>query len=858
MATNEILPFAYDGAANVLTQAEYQALADRAAGMGAGLVPSVKLNKVLRQTTLMSAALAQVVVDTIGQDVLDNGDVAALAAKLTSAFQATSVSAIAFGNEAFTATAGQTLFTLTSHTYVPGANQINVYQSGVRLRPGTDYTETSSIAVTLTFPAEVGEEYDVLIGNPIGSIINALASPAVGQGASMVGKRNTLGLFDSAVITADAALDELGYKSKGQFPCALTTSMTGAQVDAAIAAAQARAVAAGGGVVMLPAGSYPSQTLPAPTSNIFFRAIGGRGTTTLYRDNPAAGGHWCTRNRDGVSVSNYGWIDVAFDGKRANFANVSSEWYRNAFYFAADSSAVYRGIYFIGCDAKNIQQDFVRVEAWSTTSGSNKVRVIDGTCTTEPAYVYTSTTDAVAIADSDARQMGGDHYRQQQVYELYVAPTDPNGADAAYGRINFVDSVYAYNKCSSIRTAGDMKRGSQRAWILFNETYSMHDCHHSVDGAFDWVVTGNMGEQASAVGTNTNFIEFQGERGLISFNSFNGGGNTLDGIFGHDYQGPWGTPGGHGEHGQVSKLITIEGNTIRNVAHSAMRLLNIWGGAVRGNTISDCGYYGVLHAVGASRYASDGTTRLYGKSMNTGGNYIDSVGTDAAFLNQKPGVSCQHSNAVPWYPDVLGSNRDASGRENYYVPSGVARTVGPSVGAATTYCRFVREHAHLELNPNRWLDVATATTVKFWDNSGGGQLSAATQITAAANLPWNVPQAATLSDADGTLRTARLISGLAVSAGDVVYVRFRLRRNTSTAEGLLVQEKTGTAGFLTSNYIAMDIAPTNWTEYLARFLVTQGDNCQISLVPATNFNNAAATGASDWADVRIGINQVPA
>lgn len=686
-----------------------------------------------------------------------------------------------------------------------------------------------------------------------------LASTASGNGAALVGKRNTLGLFDASVVTVDGALDELGYKTKGQFPCALTSSMTGTQVDAAIAAAQARAVAAGGGVIMLPSGSYPSQTLPAPASNVFFRAVGGRGTTTLYRDNPGAGGHWCARNRDGVSVSNYGWIDVAFDGKRANFTNASSEWYRNAFYFAADGSAVYRGIYFLGCDFKNISQDAIRVEAWTTTSSSNKVRVIDGSCTTEPAYQYTATTDAVALSATDNRRTGGDHYRQQQVYEVYLTATDPNGADAAYGRINFVDSVYAYNKCSSIRTAGDMKRGSQRAWVLFNETYTMFDCHHSVDGAFDWLVMGNIGQQASALGSNTNFIEFQGERGALKANVFDGGGYTLDGIFGHDYQGPWGTPGGHGEHGQVSKLITIEGNTIRNVAHSAMRLLNIWGGSVRGNTIADCGYYGVLHAVGASRYASDGTTRLYGKSLGIGDNFIDNTGTNGgAFGTERPGVSCQHSNAVPYYPDVLGSNRDASGRENYYVPSNVARTVGPSVGSATTYCRFVREHAHLEMNPNRWLDVASATTVKFWDNNGGGQLSAATQVTAVANLPWNVPQAAKLSDADATLRTARLVSGLSVSAGDVVYVRFRLKRDTSAAESVMVQEKTGTGTFLASNFIAMDIAPTVWTEYLARFLITQGDNCQINLVPATNFNSAAATGASDWADVRIGINQVPA
>lgn len=681
---------------------------------------------------------------------------------------------------------------------------------------------------------------------------------AAAAGALMVGVDNAAALFDASVITVGGALSELGYAGKGRFACALTSSMTAAQVDAAIAAAQARAVAAGGGVVVLPAGSYPSQTLPAPAGGVFFTSAGGRGSTTLYRDNPAAGGHWCARNRDGVSVANYGWLGVSFDGRRANLPNASAEWYRNAFYFAADANAQFTGIYFLECDFKNVQQDAIRFEAWSSTSGSNRVRVIGGSCTTEPAYRYTVTSDAVALASTDSRQAGGNHFRQHQTYEIYLAPADPSGADAAYGRINFVDSVYAYNKASYCRTGADIKRGSRRAWVLFCETYNMHDCHHSMDGSFDWLLLGNQGQQAAAYGTNTNFIEFQGERGCIKANVFDGGGNAMDGIFGHDYQGPWGTPGGHGEHGQVSAQIQIEGNTIRNVARSGVRLLNIWGGSVVNNVISLCGYYGVLHSSGASRYASDGVTRLYGKSLFIAGNTIDTTGTDAAFLNQKPGVSCQHANGVPWFPDVLGANRDSAGIENYYVPSGLARKVGAAGAGATTYCRFVKASAHKELNPNRWLDVASATTIKFWDANSGGQLSAATQVTTAASLPTDAPQAATLSDADATLRTARLVSGLAASAGDVVYVRFKTKRGTNTGESVMVQEKTGTGSFLSSNYIATDVAPAAWTEYLARFLVTQGDNVQINLVPAANSNNGAATGAGDWADVRIAVNQVPA
>lgn len=87
MATNEYLPFANVGGANVLTQVDYEALAARTVGFSAGIARSVELNKVWRQSSVMTSALAEFIADSTGLNVLDDGDRDALAALFLQALQ---------------------------------------------------------------------------------------------------------------------------------------------------------------------------------------------------------------------------------------------------------------------------------------------------------------------------------------------------------------------------------------------------------------------------------------------------------------------------------------------------------------------------------------------------------------------------------------------------------------------------------------------------------------------------------------------------------------------------------------------------------------------------------------------------
>lgn len=85
MAINQILPFGTVPGANVLAPEDYQALAARLGGFAAGTAKSKELNTVWRQASFVAAMIGQYIADKAGQDVLDDGDLAALQAKFVAA-----------------------------------------------------------------------------------------------------------------------------------------------------------------------------------------------------------------------------------------------------------------------------------------------------------------------------------------------------------------------------------------------------------------------------------------------------------------------------------------------------------------------------------------------------------------------------------------------------------------------------------------------------------------------------------------------------------------------------------------------------------------------------------------------------
>lgn len=109
-ATIDYLPLANNGGANVVTQGDYVAAVGGGAlvnGYQAGLARSDQINKTLRQSSVMTAAMAGAVSSALGGiNILDDGDVAALTAKILGAIkQAGSAWVVAGGAaDAITAT----------------------------------------------------------------------------------------------------------------------------------------------------------------------------------------------------------------------------------------------------------------------------------------------------------------------------------------------------------------------------------------------------------------------------------------------------------------------------------------------------------------------------------------------------------------------------------------------------------------------------------------------------------------------------------------------------------------------------------------------------------------------------------
>ncbi|VVD75513.1 hypothetical protein PAQ31011_00849 [Pandoraea aquatica] len=120
MTTNDFLAFASGASANVLSQADYAALsALLASGFQAGTAQSAQVNKVWRQSSIMAAVLAQLIVDTTGQNAVDDGTTATLLANLKAAVSARSVGvAGASRNAAMTITTVASSATFTADEVV--------------------------------------------------------------------------------------------------------------------------------------------------------------------------------------------------------------------------------------------------------------------------------------------------------------------------------------------------------------------------------------------------------------------------------------------------------------------------------------------------------------------------------------------------------------------------------------------------------------------------------------------------------------------------------------------------------------------------------------------------------------------
>jgi hypothetical protein len=84
----DFVPFATAEGANVTAQSTYISESTTSAGFASGVASSADCNKAWRQGTVMGAALANFIANTLSQNVLDNGSLSTLITQLTNAVNA--------------------------------------------------------------------------------------------------------------------------------------------------------------------------------------------------------------------------------------------------------------------------------------------------------------------------------------------------------------------------------------------------------------------------------------------------------------------------------------------------------------------------------------------------------------------------------------------------------------------------------------------------------------------------------------------------------------------------------------------------------------------------------------------------
>ena len=87
---NDFKPFATNRDANIIGQAEYETLAALGNGFAKGLAKSSELNKVMRQSSSITAALARFAAARTDEAILDNGDIDTLCRQIETAISSVS------------------------------------------------------------------------------------------------------------------------------------------------------------------------------------------------------------------------------------------------------------------------------------------------------------------------------------------------------------------------------------------------------------------------------------------------------------------------------------------------------------------------------------------------------------------------------------------------------------------------------------------------------------------------------------------------------------------------------------------------------------------------------------------------
>ena len=166
--------------------------------------------------------------------------------------------------ETQTATASQTVFTLSGISYTPGVNNLSVYINGLKQFIGTSYTETSGTVVTFTEGLQVGDVVQFVTNESTTSVVSDSGTVTYDHGGTGSVARNV----------EDKLQERVSVKDFGAVGDGVTDDT--AAIQAAIDSMTS------GGTLLFPPATY------------------------LVSEN--ASNNWCVRNNglDGITIIGYG------------------------------------------------------------------------------------------------------------------------------------------------------------------------------------------------------------------------------------------------------------------------------------------------------------------------------------------------------------------------------------------------------------------------------------------------------------------------------------------------------------------------------------------------------------------------
>ena len=112
--------------------------------------------------------------------------------------------------QSFTATQGQTLFTLTNFDYAPGTNNLAVFVNGSKQVSGTNYTETNVNTVTFTTGLNVGDVVEFLSNLSVASGTIYATDINYNEGATGAVTRTLESKLQESVSVLDFGADPTG------------------------------------------------------------------------------------------------------------------------------------------------------------------------------------------------------------------------------------------------------------------------------------------------------------------------------------------------------------------------------------------------------------------------------------------------------------------------------------------------------------------------------------------------------------------------------------------------------------------------------------------------------------------------